>query len=313
MTADIGRVRLPTRRRPLLALPTAAMFTAVLTAVTASTTAWMNGLTPAWTVVVVNTVAIFLMFNIAHESVHYLVSRSKLINGFVGRVAISFVAPTFSLPGFRFIHLSHHTHVNETTGEDPDERVSHATGWRRPFIWVAADLLYAIFYLPRWRSRPRNERIEMVVLSTLSAVGFAAAAATGHLWTLAVMFFIPQRIMLLIVGWWFDWLPHHGLTATRVSNPYQATRARIGMDWLLTLPLLAQNYHLVHHLHPGVPFYRYKWMWRNNLDYYLHHHVAMATAFGRPVTADEYRQGTYSQGADWSTRGNARKTPPAHR
>ena len=29
------------------------------------------------------------------------------------------------------------------------------------------------------------------------------------------------------------------------------------MEWLLTPLMLSQNYHLVHHLHPSVPFYRY--------------------------------------------------------
>ena len=62
---------------------------------------------------------------------------------------------------------------------------------------------------------------------------------------------------MIVLAWWFDWLPHHGLEDTQSENRYRATRNRVGMEWLLTPLLLSQNYHLVHHLHPSIPFYRY--------------------------------------------------------
>ena len=61
----------------------------------------------------------------------------------------------------------------------------------------------------------------------------------------------------MVLGWWFDWLPHHGLEDTQSENRYRATRNRVGLEWLFTPLMLSQNYHLVHHLHPSVPFYRY--------------------------------------------------------
>ena len=60
-----------------------------------------------------------------------------------------------------------------------------------------------------------------------------------------------------MLAWWFDWLPHHGLEDTQSENRYRATRNRVGLEWLFTPLMLSQNYHLVHHLHPSVPFYRY--------------------------------------------------------
>ena len=41
------------------------------------------------------------------------------------------------------------------------------------------------------------------------------------------------------------------------------------MERLLTPVLLYQNYHLVHHLHPLIPFYRYIAVWRRNESEYL--------------------------------------------
>ena len=69
----------------------------------------------------------------------------------------------------------------------------------------------------------------------------------------------------------------------------KTTRNRIGWELLLTPALLYQNYHLVHHLHPLVPFYRYLTVWRRNEPRYLEGGPALSTARGRELTVDEYR------------------------
>jgi hypothetical protein len=67
-----------------------------------------------------------------------------------------------------------------------------------------------------------------------------------------------------VPAWWFDWLPQHGLADTQRTDRYRATRNRVGAEWLFTPVLLSQNYHLVHHLHPSVPFHRYLRTWKRN-------------------------------------------------
>ena len=96
-----------------------------------------------------------------------------------------------------------------------------------------------------------------------------AAAFTGHLWTLALIYLIPERVAMFVLAWWFDWLPHHDLEDTQRENRYRATRNRVGSEWILTPLLLSQNYHLVHHLHPSIPFYRYVAAWQRNEAAYL--------------------------------------------
>jgi ferredoxin-NADP reductase len=61
------------------------------------------------------------------------------------------------------------------------------------------------------------------------------------------------------------------------------------MEWLLTPLMLSQNYHLVHHLHPSIPFYRYLTAWRRNEEAYLERDAAISTAFGRQLDPDEFR------------------------
>ena len=64
---------------------------------------------------------------------------------------------------------------------------------------------------------------------------------------------------------------------------------RIGSEPWLSPLLLYQNYHLVHHLHPVVPFYRYIRVWRRNEEAYLDGGPALTTVRGRPITVEEYR------------------------
>ncbi len=94
---------------------------------------------------------------------------------------------------------------------------------------------------------------------------------------------------MFVLAWWFDWLPHHDLEDTQQENRYRATRNRVGSEWILTPLLLSQNYHLVHHLHPSIPFHRYVATWRRNEEAYLEREAAIGTVFGQQLDPDEYR------------------------
>jgi fatty acid desaturase len=63
----------------------------------------------------------------------------------------------------------------------------------------------------------------------------------------------------------FDYLPHRPHTATRSRNPIKATSVTSLLTrtdaWLLSLPLLYQNYHNIHHIWPYLPFYKYSQAW----------------------------------------------------
>ena len=124
-------------------------------------------------------------------------------------------------------------------------------------------------------------------VAVLGAFGWLVVA--GHGATLAVAFLIPQRLGLGVLAWWFDYLPHHGLPFTGRQDKYRATRIRVGGEGWMTPLFVYQNYHLVHHLHPSVPFYRYLRAWRRNEQAYLDRNAAISTVFGRSLTPSEYR------------------------
>ncbi|MEO6794440.1 MAG: fatty acid desaturase, partial [Mycobacterium sp.] len=272
---------------PTFALPTLGIFFGGLAAFVLSTIGYIQGWCPAWVTIPVNAAVIFAMFTVVHDAIHYSISTVRWVNGLIGRLAWLPVVPILSFPSYAFIHIEHHRHSNDDAN-DPDAWASHTPIWQVPLRWPLPELFYGNYLIRRLRSRPAGEVAETLLLLTLSVIGLVVAIATGNLWTLAVVFLIPQRIGLVFLVWWFDWLPHHGLADTQRSDRYRATRVRVGMEWLLTPLMLSQNYHLVHHLHPSVPFYRYLKTWRRNEKAYLERNAAISTAFGQHLDPEEF-------------------------
>jgi fatty acid desaturase len=99
-----------------------------------------------------------------------------------------------------------------------------------------------------------------------------------------------ERLNALTLGWSFDYLPHCRLESQEEAGRFRTTRNRVGWEWLMTPLMLYQNYHLVHHLHPVVPFYRYLSVWRLRECQYLDRDPALSTIRGRPLSAGEYRR-----------------------
>jgi ring-1,2-phenylacetyl-CoA epoxidase subunit PaaE len=155
---------------------------------------------------------------------------------------------------------------------------------------MTLDFNYLTYYIPRLRSRPRPEQLELAVVWLLFIGLTVAVSLTGHIWDLVFLLLVPGRIATLWLGFAFDYLPHNGLNLTASQDRFKATRNRIGLERLLSPLLLYQNYHLVHHLHPVVPFHRYIAVWLRNENDYLAHDPALSTVRGRPITTDEYRR-----------------------
>lgn len=274
---------------PTLAVPTVLVYLTALTVFIASTVGYLGGWAPIWVTIPVNAAVTFVMFTVVHDASHYSISSIRWVNGLFGRLAFVFVVPWIGFTTFAYIHIEHHRHANDDDN-DPDTFASHGKAWQLPFRWAMPEYFYARFYLSRWRNRPVPELAENAALFLAMLAGLITAIVTGHFWTLAVVFIIPYHIGIWVLAWWFDWLPHHGLEDTQRSNRYRATRTRVGMEWAFTPLMFSQNYHLVHHLHPSIPFYRYLRTWRRNEEAYLERDAAISTVFGQQLNPGEFRE-----------------------
>ena len=274
---------------PAVSVPTVLLFAGALAVWAGATWLLLAGLVPAAVTVVLNTAATFAMYTVVHESAHHSAGKLTWVNETLGRLAVLFVAAYASFPSLRYVHGEHHRHTNASFRADPDAWTSRGPGWQLPLRWLTLDVAYARCYFTRLRTRPPHELAETLVVLSAALATAAALVASGHGVELLLVYLLPQRLGMGLLAWSFGWLPHHGLPAAGPLGRFGTTRVRVGLDRLLTAVLLAQNLHLVHHLHPAVPFHRYRRVWLDNREAYLARDVPISTAWGRDLTPAEYR------------------------
>ncbi|MEM6109972.1 fatty acid desaturase [Mycobacterium sp. 050272] len=280
----------PKFTRPTIATPTVLLWLGSLATWCVATTAVLCGVSPWWLMVtvVVQSLVTFSMFTVLHESIHHIVGRPNWVNQVFGRLSMPFVSLFGTYPVLKHIHLAHHRNTNESAQDDPDAWSIAGPRWQLPLRWLTIDAWYCWFYLARLRQRPRKETLGYAVNVTVSLTLITTLVILGYGRELVLVYFIPQRIGMGILAWWFDWLPHHDLVTTK-TNRFRATRVRIGWERVMCLLLLYQNYHLVHHIHAAIPFYLYVKAWRATEAGYLDRNVPITTAWGRDLTPSEYR------------------------
>ena len=285
----IERIPRPDEPVPRLAAPTVTLFAAALALWFGSSAIYLADLW-AWPFsTALNWLAAFMFFTVVHEASHRTISTREGVNTWLGRISMVFLDAAAPFQVFRYVHMQHHRFTNDEA-KDPDFFTAHGKPWTLPFRWAVVDLNYLRFYIPALASRPRKEQVEAVVSGLVFVGILLAGILSGHGVDLLVLWILPSRLAVFGLGFAFDYLPHHGLPAPAKPNQIETTRNRVGLERLLTPLLLYQNYHLVHHLHPVIPFYRYIAVWRRNEERYLEHDPPLVRPLGRPLTVDEYRR-----------------------
>ena len=115
-------------------------------------------------------------------------------------------------------------------------------------------------------------------LITHFAPRFFQTATIYLFWT----WVFPTAFTFFLLGFFFDYLPHRPCvardqykTTSLIVTHYQnepdkssssaenhSNNGRTSYStWLLTIPSIYQNYHVIHHLYPHYPFYWYSYVW----------------------------------------------------
>ncbi|PKM22075.1 MAG: hypothetical protein CVV10_06170 [Gammaproteobacteria bacterium HGW-Gammaproteobacteria-14] len=268
-------------RRPAIAWPTVVLFAAAGLIYISATLAAIQGLIPSGVAIALNAIAAFWFFTVFHEASHNALSEHKALNDWLGRISILPFSPAPIFRAFRFIHMQHHRFANQGRDKDPDGWCGGGNAWTLPLRWATLDLNYYVFYLPKLKDRPRDERNETLLAIAFGVLLVALVVMSGYAMEALLYWFIPGRIAIVMLALAFDFLPHHPHQVSEQEDPYRATSNRVGMEWLLTPVLLYQNYHLVHHLYPRAPFYRYLKIWKAKEAEHLAHNPYLIDLIGR--------------------------------
>jgi beta-carotene hydroxylase len=199
-----------------------------------------------WCCFSMNVLALHLSGTVIHDASHNSAHSNRIINAILGHASALMLG--FAFPVFTRVHLQHHSHVNDPEN-DPDHFVS--TGG--PLWLIAARFFYhEVFFFKRrlWR---KYELLEWFLSRLFLVTIVAVAIHYDFIGYVMNFWFVPALVVGIALGLFFDYLPHRPF---KERNRWK--NARVYPSKVLNLLILGQNYHLVHHLWPSIPWYRYQ-------------------------------------------------------
>ena len=194
----------------------------------------------------------YVGYTVFHEAVHGNIhgkSQSlRWINDIIGYIMGQILCVSFC--AHKKQHLRNHNHRNEPSHRERGGLVREAI--------AVAKLQYRDFFTQNWLSSAATERRE--VIAEMALMLFLRGALIVIYTPLeTTIFFIGSLVLgVLILIFLFIWLVHPSASK---EHSYQNTITFIfpkPIHKLLTWLWLFQNYHIIHHLFPRVPFYKYQ-------------------------------------------------------
>ena len=226
--------------------PTLLMFLAVFTMFVLSNCGYWLWEWPHWCCFVINVLALHIAGTVIHDACHQSAHPNRVVNAILGHASALMLV--FAFPVFTRVHLQHHAHVNDPKN-DPDHYVS--TGG--PLWLIPVRFLYhEVFFFKRqlWR---KYELLEWFLSRLFVGAIFYISIQYHFLGYILNFWFIPSAVVGLALGLFFDYLPH---------RPHQERdrwkNACVYPSPILNLLIMGQNYHLIHHLWPSIPWYNYQ-------------------------------------------------------
>ena len=215
---------------------------------------------PHWSIRIVEYIVMGMIIhgigNFMHEGIHGNLFRNRRLNRWVGFLA---GAPTMlPVSGFGANHLLHHKHTR--TEQDPDE-LMHMSESRKGrslifYSWFVIGTILFGLHIPGvvknrcTKAEQKAVRLERVLIFLTVISLLVAAYYFSFLNVLLHCWFIPLLVASFLVnirGW-----AEHQLTNT--DHPLTQTRTVTSSRFYSFLNINL-NYHLEHHLFPGVPWY----------------------------------------------------------
>ena len=211
-------------------------------------------------VILINSLMAYILFTPMHEAGHLNISGNKKslrwVDEIIGWISgVPLFAPFYI---FKVVHFQHHAHTNDPE-KDPDHWLAS-----KNFISLLfhSTTIFPVYFIKAFQMLSGQERIAkkvkrdikigMIGLFVITMLFIFMGMTIGWLLVLKI-WILPAIIAQIVLAITFDWLPHH---------PHEE-RARYLNTRIIDIPglsffLLGQNYHLIHHLYPRIPFYDYK-------------------------------------------------------
>ncbi len=189
---------------------------------------------------------------LGHEASHNLFTRNPKIDRWIGFLVSTPIL--FSATGYRIMHPLHHKYTREEGDPDNIENVSRSSvllRWIYIFTFFFAVYLYLVMVpVNAIIKGNKREKVEVIV----EYLAMIAIIAMGWI-------FLPTNWM--VEGWLLPLIvagqianirgiAEHGMTTS--GNELTDTRT-VATNSVLSFLICNINYHIEHHLYPGIPWY----------------------------------------------------------
>ncbi|MDX2215823.1 MAG: fatty acid desaturase [Oculatellaceae cyanobacterium bins.114] len=226
--------------------PTLLMFFTAVVMVIVSTLGYWRWHWVDWCCFVINVVALHLVGTVIHDASHNVAHRDRIMNAILGHGSAIMLG--FSFPVFTRVHMQHHANVN-----DPDNDPDHFVSTGGPLFLIAARFFYHEIYFFKRRLWRKFELLEWFIARLIVATVVYFAVQYDFIGYIFNFWFSPALVVGIALGLFFDYLPH---------RPFQERdrwkNARVYPNPILNGLIMGQNYHLIHHLWPSIPWYHYQ-------------------------------------------------------
>lgn len=221
----------------------------------------VSGAIPLWVGTIISIVVLYYLEHINHEAVHANISGAdtnwRWLNELIGHVGNFWMF--LPLPAFRAVHFSHHRSTNHPT-LDCDMWFAQKT--RLGVLARCSTLLLGYeITLQRLAKLGLVEKRTMAIIygtRLLWVAMIGVAIYFGYGVEVFMLWVLPALLAMPVLAFLFAFVVHHPHTG---KERYQASNVLISDNKIfhniMTAVFLFQNYHLVHHLHPRLPFYKY--------------------------------------------------------
>lgn len=191
-----------------------------------------------------------------HDCGHQNAFKSAKANLWTGRFLAWFIIFPFS--SFTECHKHHHRYLGDPD-KDPDDW-NYAAGVRWMFVRIATFAVrFTHFSLVRYGKDVRNKVLRELIFNLGSMAGLLALfAANGRLYEFALIFVVPLLILTMVINPISRGYEHFPMATMPVEdeerldlskNTITVTSRVVGLLWANI------NYHVEHHIYPGVPFF----------------------------------------------------------
>jgi len=245
------------RHRPEIAVPTLLLLAGVYSGLAASTYFALSGQWPMWLAALVNGVILYGTYTVVHEGVHNNIVSNKSKWKWINLAAAFLAAMPLWLLIYphRSSHIVHHKKCN--TDADPDIYARGSFGvvtfWKIPKAILGQFNPFEQYRQCKKHGLTRSQEYFSMATFLLYIAIVLMLASSGLGYELLVLWFIPFFIGYTLMLVFFTWIPHHPHT---ITGRYHDTRCSLWPGGNLLTQ--GQNYHLIHHMMPWVPWYRYE-------------------------------------------------------